>query len=441
MVISKEDAPVKVLAHKAKAAAAAMASTPDNMRISALANIACQIRKNKQEILQANQKDVAAAKDLVKNGAISQSMADRLHMDEFKLEAVCTGIEQIAALGDPVGKVDLARELDHDLQLFRITCPIGVVGVIFEARPDALPQIAALCLRSANAVILKGGAEAENSNRALFACIKKAATESGLPGDALVLLSSRSEVAELLQAHQYVDLIIPRGSSALVKHIQENTDIPVLGHAEGICHIYVDEAADLDKANRIICDAKAQYPAACNSVETVLVHKNVAAAFLPILAGSLSKLHVKIRCDSKTAKHLNPNFTFELMSPEQWSTEYGDLVLAIKTVDDLDEAIAHINEHGSNHTEAMITENLPSFDKFFAQVNSAGIFLNASTRFADGFRYGFGAEVGISTGKMHPRGPVGIEGLVTYKYKLVGKGQIVADYVGKDAKAFLHKNI
>jgi glutamate-5-semialdehyde dehydrogenase len=203
----------------------------------------------------------------------------------------------------------------------------------------------------------------------------------------------------------------------------------------------VDEAADLDKANKIICDAKAQYPAACNSVETVLVHQNIAAQFLPTLADSLSKLNVKIRCDDQTAKHLAPDFACEILSPDQWSTEYGDLILSIKTVNDLDEAIAHINTHGSNHTEAMITEDLPSFDKFFAQVNSAGIFLNASTRFADGFRYGFGAEVGISTSKMHPRGPVGIEGLVTYKYKLLGKGQIVADYVGKNAKAFLHKNI
>jgi glutamate-5-semialdehyde dehydrogenase len=264
---------------------------------------------------------------------------------------------------------------------------------------------------------------------------------AGLPGDCMVLLESRADVNELLKADQFVDLVIPRGSNSLVRFIQDNTRIPVLGHAEGICHVYVDQSANLDKAVSIICDAKVQYPSACNAVETILVHESIAAELMPKLAKQLAERKVSLRCDSESLKLAGTNKSATLATDEDWGTEYGDLILAIKVVKDLNQAIEHINQFGSGHTETMVGENEQTFDKFFAQVNSAGVFLNASTRFADGFRYGFGAEVGISTAKQHPRGPVGIEGLVTYKYKLIGDGHIVADYVGSDAKQFTHRDL
>jgi glutamate-5-semialdehyde dehydrogenase len=322
--------------------------------------------------------------------------------------------------------------------LQRVTCPIGLIGVIFEARPDALPQIASLCLKSGDGVILKGGAEAEHSNRILFQCLKKAAEKAGLPGECLVLLESRSDVNELLKAERFVDLVIPRGSNSLVRFIQDNTRIPVLGHAEGICHVYVDDSANIEKAVSIICDAKVQYPSACNAVETILVHETIAPKLMPLVAKALTERKVSMRGDSATTKLVGE---ISPATEEDWSTEYGDLIIAIKIVKDIDEAIEHINEYGSGHTDTMVGEDHKKFDKFFAQVNSAGVYLNASTRFADGFRYGFGAEVGISTAKQHPRGPVGIEGLVTYKYKLIGDGHIVADYVGSKAKQFSHRDL
>ena len=341
-------------------------------------------------------------------------------------------------MSDPIGRVTLATELDEDLTLYRVTCPIGVIGVIFESRPDALVQISSLCLKSGNAVLLKGGSEAENSNRALFRAIHSSAVEQGIPAEAMALLESREDVNALLGADGFVDLIVPRGSNDLVRFIQQNTGIPVIGHAEGICHIYVDRDGDLEKAVRIIFDAKVEYPAACNAVETVLVHRDVAASLLPRVAESLQSRGVELRCDERSIQYVADA---KPSNVSDWSTEYCDLILSIKVVDSLDEAIQHINLHGSNHTDAIVTEKDAAWERFFAGVSSAGVYLNASTRFADGYRYGFGAEVGISTGKLHPRGPVGLEGLVTYKYKLVGDGHTANMYSASGGRKFTHRKL
>ena len=425
-------------ARKAKAASAVLARTTTKEKDLALITIARSLREKAGEILAANRKDLDIARPFVEGGQMADSLYRRLKLDEAKLADIIVGIEQVAALEDPIGKVTYAVELDEGLRLYRVNCPIGVVGVVFESRPDALTQIASLCLKSGNGVLLKGGREAEHSNRALFEVIQSAAASAGLPPEAMVLLESREDVRSMLSAEGFVDLIIPRGSNALVRFVQENTAIPVLGHAEGICHIYVDRAADLAKALAIAIDAKVQYPAVCNAVETLLVHRDVAAAFLPDVISRLQKLGVEVRLDRRAIEQFSID-GIVTATEEDWSTEYCDLILSIKVVDSIDEAISHINTYGSRHTDAMITEDAAAFDRFFAEVDSAGVYLNASTRFADGYRYGFGAEVGISTGKLHPRGPVGLEGLVTYKYKLVGEGQTVTSYSGDKARRLTHR--
>jgi len=312
-----------------------------------------------------------------------------------------------------------------------------VIGVIFESRPDALVQIASLCIKSGNAVLLKGGREAKASNRALFDTIVEAVSAAGVPSDALALFEEREDVDALLAADGLVDLIVPRGSNALVRSIQERTSIPVLGHAEGLCHVYVDESADLDKALGIVVDAKTSYPSACNSVETLLVHEGVAEAFLPRVVDALSPMGVELRGD-EIARRIAP---LTPTSAEDWDTEYCDLVLSVHVVESLDEAVDFINTHGSAHTDAIVTDDDAAWERFFAEVDAAGVYRNASTRFADGYRYGFGAELGISTGKLHPRGPVGLAGLVTYKYKLVGDGHVSTDYTGPRARRFSHRNL
>jgi glutamate-5-semialdehyde dehydrogenase len=428
------------LARKAKSASGVLARRTTEEKNRALERIAERLGERSAEILAANRLDLEAARPQVESGELAYALFRRLKLDEAKLADILAGLKQVAALEDPVGKITLATELDEGLHLYRVNCPLGVIGVIFESRPDALVQIAALCLKSGNSVLLKGGREAEHSNRALFAAIQSAAVEAGLPADALALLESREDVNALLEADGLVDLIIPRGSNSLVRFVQENTNIPVLGHAEGICHIYVDSAADLQKALAITVDAKVSYPAACNAVETLLVHERVARRFLPPVIDALQQAGVEVRCDEPLVNQLHLE-GLSAATDEDWRTEYSDLILSVKAVASLDEAIAHINEYGSHHTDSIITEDAAAFDQFFAGVNSAGVYCNASPRFADGFRYGFGAEVGISTGSLHPRGPVGLEGLVTYKYKLVGEGHIVADYSGRDAKPFTHKRI
>lgn len=425
-------------AQKAKTASAQLARLASAEKNRALAAIADAIEANAETIFAANGRDLERARRLVEAGEMAEALYRRLKLDEAKLRDMVAGVRQVTALNDPVGEITYAMELDEGLRLYRVSCPIGVVGIIFESRPDALVQITALCFKSGNAVLLKGGREAEHSNRALFEIIRAAAGDAGLPVDAMALLERREDVGEMLKAEGSVDLIIPRGSNALVRFVQENTSIPVLGHADGLCHIYVDRAADLEKAKAITMDAKLSYPAACNAVETLLVHAAVADDFLPGVVKALAESGVAVRGDAASRTIAGGEKVAEATEAD-WRTEYCDLILAVKVMSSLDEAIAHINTYGSRHTEAIISEDAAAFERFFAEVDAAGVYWNASTRFADGFRYGFGAEVGISTAKLHPRGPVGLEGLVTYKYKLVGAGHTVSDYTGPHARQFIHR--
>jgi len=427
-------------AQKAKAASARLAGLTTDVKNRGLIQIAHALESHAREILAANHRDLDAARPLVEAGEMPEALFRRLKLDRAKLHDMVAGVRQVVALDDPVGEITYAMELDQNLQLYRVNCPLGVVGVIFESRPDVLVQITALCFKSGNAVLLKGGREAEHTNRALFEIIQTATVNADWPAEAMVLLERREDVNEMLAADGYVDLIIPRGSNALVRFVQENTNIPVLGHADGLCHLYVDRMADLEKAFVITEDAKLGYPAACNAVETLLVHQDVAREFLPGIVNMLDANGVEVRADERSRAALNnPNVTDA--TELDWRTEYCDLILSIKVVDSLDEAIAHINTYGSRHTEAIITEDAAAFERFFAEVDAAGVYWNASTRFADGFRYGFGAEVGISTAKLHPRGPVGLEGLVSYKYKLIGAGHTAITYSGPDAKKFTHRRI
>ncbi len=396
-----------------------MASAKVETRNRALENIITGLHNNKEAIFEANKKDIENADGL----GVTEAVKKRLRFDEHKLNDVCEGIRQLIGLEDPVGKITINRELDEGLVLKRVSCPIGVIGVIFEARPDALVQISSLCIKSGNCAVLKGGKETANTNKILFEIIKEAAKEAGLPEKALLQAESHSEIDELLSCDKYVDLLIPRGSNAFVSYIMNNTKIPVMGHADGICHIYVDEAADFDKAVKVIVDAKTQYTAACNAVETLLVNRKIAGEFLPKMDKALKECGVKLYGTGEVASIIGVNEV-----EEQEFKEYLDLAASVKLVDDVYEAVAHINRFGSHHTDSILTENDEVAEIFMQLVDSAGVYRNCSTRFADGFRYGFGAEVGISTGKIHARGPVGLEGLVTYKYRLTGNGHIVDDY-------------
>ena len=408
-----------------------LAASSIDTRNKALELIAENLKAHKDEIFCENKRDLEEAE---KNG-ISPAVVKRLKFDEGKLSDVLSGIEQLIGLEDPLEKVSLARELDEGLTLYRISCPIGVIGVIFEARPDALVQISTLCIKSGNCAILKGGKETTFTNRILFRYIHESVVEAGLPKNCLLQAEQHNEIDELLSCHDSVDLLIPRGSNAFVQYIMNNTKIPVMGHADGICHIYVDAEADQDKAIPIIVDAKTQYTAACNAVETLLVNRTIAKEFLPKMAAALKENGVRLRGTEEVSRFIE----VETIGEEEFG-EYLDLIVSVKLVEDMDEAIAHINRFGSHHTDCIITENAEQANKFMQMVDSAGVYQNCSTRFADGFRYGFGAEVGISTGKIHARGPVGLEGLVTYKYKLFGNGHIVGDYAsGK--KQFHHRNL
>ena len=421
-------------AQLAKEASLKLANLSTETKNKALAAVAEAIKKNSKLILDANRKDVEEAK---KNN-MKEVLLKRLILNEYRINEIAEEIKSVAKLENPVGKVISQVELDKDLMLYQVTCPIGVIGAIFESRPDAVPQISSLCLKSGNAVILKGGSEAKNSNKVLVDIISKTAEKNGIPKGAIQLIETREEVSQMLKLSDYINLIIPRGSSAFVKYVQENTKIPVLGHSEGICHVYVDKEADIKKAVDICFDAKCQYPAVCNAMETMLVHKGIAKKFLPLIAEKFRQANVEIRGDNETINILKG---IDKATEEDWKTEYNELIISIKIVNDLNEAIGHINKYGSKHTDAIVTENKKSAEIFMDLVDSASVMWNASTRFADGFRYGKGAEIGISTAKIHARGPVGLEGLVIYKYKLVGNGQIVKDYIGKNAKKFKHKVI
>ena len=410
------------IAKSAKEASLKIASVNEAIKNKALNAMADAIEANRDKIFEANKIDLALAEPLVSSGEISKSVYNRLKLDENKMRDMIAGVREIAKLTDPVNKKLFVRELDEDLTLYKVSCPIGVLGIIFEARPDVISQISSLAIKSSNAVILKGGKETTNTNREILSVINSALAQvEGFPKNVVQQVFSRDDVAEMLKCDGYINLIIPRGGNSLVKFIKENTKIPVLGHADGICHIFVDESADLATAQKIIIDAKTQYPSACNSVETLLIHEKFAKK--DELLASLQLEEIKL-----------------VSNPESWAFEYGDKVLSFKTVANLGEAVEHINKYGSGHTDCIVTKDVNNAEIFMNNVDSAGVYFNASTRFADGFRYGFGAEVGISTNKTHARGPVGLEGLTIYKYKLIGKGHIVADYV-EGRKQFHHKDL
>ena len=412
---------------KMKLASPLLSASSLETRNKALALIRESLNAHKEEIFEANRKDLALAEET----GVPAPVKKRLKFDEAKLSDVTEELTGLMALPDPLRNITLARELDQGLTLYRVTCPIGVIGVIFEARPDALVQISSLCLKSGNCAILKGGKETTWTNRVLFSLIHQAAIDAGLPENCLLQAEQHNEIDELLECHDTVDLLIPRGSNAFVQYIMNHTNIPVLGHADGVCHIYVDKEYDKETAIPLIVDAKTQYPAACNAVETVLIHRDVAKDLLPDLAKALKDAGVKLR----GTEEVNEITPVEIIpESESFHHEYVDLIIALKIVGGVDEAINHINTYGSHHTDCIITENEETARRFMTLVDSAGVYQNASTRFADGFRYGFGAEVGISTSKIHARGPVGLEGLVSYKYKLLGHGQIVGDYASGKKK-------
>ncbi len=405
------------IAQNAKTACLDMAEVTTDVKNNALLAIADELEKHAKEIFEANKIDLEQARDIV-----SPSVFNRLKLDENKMRDMIQGIRDVVNLPEPIGKTLLARQLDDDLNLYKISCPIGVLGIIFEARPDVIAQISSLAIKSSNTVILKGGKESINTNKTILSIINNALEQvKDFPKNVVQQVFTHEEVAEMLECDKYIDLIIPRGSNKLVKYIKENTKIPVLGHADGICHIFLDKNADFEKAKNIIIDSKTQYPSACNAVETLLIHKNFEQT--EELLKSLENAGITL-----------------ISNPETWAFEHGDKTLAYKIVENIEEAITHINTYGSGHTDCIITEDEENAEKFMQKVDSAGVYHNVSTRFADGFRYGFGAEVGISTNKTHARGPVGLEGLTIYKYKLIGNGHIVKDYV-EGKKQFNHKDL
>lgn len=405
------------IAKQAKNASLEMAELTTEVKNKALLKIADALEENKSQIFEANKTDLEQTKD-----SVSPSVFNRLKLDENKMRDMIQGIRDVVKLEDPIGKTLLARQLDEGLNLYKVSCPIGVIGIIFEARPDVIAQISSLAIKSSNAVILKGGKESINTNKTILGIINSVLDSiKEFPKNALSQVFTHDDVAQMLKCDASIDLIIPRGGNKLVKFIKENTKIPVLGHADGICHIFTDESADFETAKKVIIDAKTQYPSACNAVETLLIHKNFN------------------KKDELLKELENAEITL-VSNPDTWAFEHGDKTLAYKVVTNIDEAINHINTYGSGHTDCIITKNEQNAQKFMQKVDSAGVYQNVSTRFADGFRYGFGAEVGISTNKTHARGPVGLEGLTIYKYKLIGNGHIVKDYVD-GTKHFNHKDL
>ncbi|KAI8893419.1 Aldehyde/histidinol dehydrogenase [Globomyces pollinis-pini] len=419
------------LAKQSKIASLTTQSIGNNEKSLALQSIHQLLAERKDIIIKENQKDLSDAK-----GGISQQLYKRLDLQN-KFDSLLQGVLDVNSLDDPTAKVTLAKQLDDDLELYRVTCPVGVLLIIFEARPEVVVQISCLAIKSGNAVILKGGKEAAHSNKILFETIQEALlkSNSGIPANAVQLVTSRDEIATLLSQDKYVDLVIPRGSNQLVRYVQENTRIPVLGHADGICSVYVDESADITKAMKVVVDGKINYPAACNATEKLLIHKSLVSTHLNQIVNSLLEKKVTIRAEDQLFEKLSSSFPSAVQSNQinlavegDFETEFLDLEIAIKTVDSLMDAIEHINTFGSHHTDCIVTENEKNAKLFMSLVDSAGVYWNASTRFADGFRYGFGAEIGVSTNKTHARGPVGLEGLLIYKYRLYGNGHCVGEY-------------
>lgn len=434
--IDTSQVPVAEMAKRARASSRLVARLSNDSRNEILMAAAGAIEGGAQRILDANERDCRAAESLVASGKMSAAMFARLRVTAKGIEEMAARVRDVARLPDPLGRKLAATELDDKLVLYKETCPLGVVGIVFESRPDVVPQVASLALKSGNALILKGGAEAAHTNETLVElwrrCLEGFSSDYA---DVVQLLHTRADVMELLTLERGVDLIIPRGSKEFVEFVARNSRVPVLGHGEGICHVYVDSAADVEKAIRITLDSKTQYPAACNTAETLLVHQGIAERFLPRAVAELKAAGVEVRGCSKTVALLEKKINSA--AEADWATEYSDLILSVKVVSGFDEAIAHIQRYGSGHTEAIVTEDVEAARRFMEEIDAAGVFHNASTRFADGYRYGLGAELGISTGKLHARGPVGLEGLTTYKYKLFGDGHIVAEY-SRGARRFKH---
>ena len=443
------------LAAAAKKASHALQSVSESAKDEALRAIHKSLLEDKEAILEANRLDISNAEKLVQNGSMSSALFKRLDLSSAsKFESLLSGVLDVILLPDPTGKITLASKLDDGLELYRVSCPVGVLLVIFEARPEVVVQIAALAIKSGNAVILKGGKEASASNAALFKCIQRGLESlqqhngsDYISADAVQLVSTRDEVSALLQLDKYIDLVIPRGSNQLVKHVQSSTRIPVLGHADGICSMFLHKDADLHKSIPVIVDSKTNYPAACNALETLLVHEPCLGSFLPSVAASLVAAGVQLRCDGQCMAVLGKTNAADIAAGNivpsnlsDYDTEFLDLVIAVKSVASLQAAVEHINLHGSHHTDGILTQDEQAAKQFMQQVDSAGVYWNASTRFADGFRYGFGAEIGVSTNKTHARGPVGLEGLVIYKYRLYGTGQIVSEY-NNGKKSYHRANI
>ena len=417
----------------AKEAAIQLAAVKTDAKNQALEKIARALEARKEEIVAANRADLERSE----KERLAAPLLKRLRFDGGKITEACDGVRSLIALSDPVGTTLSATELDAGLELFRVSCPIGVIGVIFESRPDALVQISALCLKSGNALLLKGGSEAAETNRILAEIITEASVDAGIPQGWLALLETRADVAEMLAMDAYLDLIIPRGSNEFVKHIMDNTNVPVLGHADGICHVYVDRGADLEMAQRICVDSKCQYVAVCNAAETILVHQDMAATFLPPMKKALEEKGVEIRGCPKTREIIDVAAAAEV----DWATEYLDYIVSVQVVENMEAAMAHINRYGSGHTDVIVSPDRARGIRFMDYVDSGDVFYNCSSRFSDGFRYGLGAEVGISTNKIHARGPVGLEGLMIYQWRMMGSGQIVADYAGDNAKPFTHRKL
>ena len=414
----------------AKAATVSMSVLPTEVKNRALSMMADALDSNRAFVIQENQKDLEDVR-----GKIPGSMFKRLMVDDGKIDDMVKGIRSVMSLDDPVGETMSAIDLDDGLTLYQIRCPVGMLGVVFESRPDVVPQIMSLCLKSGNCVAFKGGSEAHRTIKAIFDTLTHAVADVGNTKSGFVLLESREDFREILDMDEYIDLLIPRGSNSFVRYVQENTRIPVLGHAAGICHVYIDSECDMDMALSVAMDSKIQYPAVCNAVENILVDSKIAEVFLPKLISSMRENGVEVRGDERVLKII-PDVN--RATDEDWYEEYDDLIISIKVVDGLEEAIDFINSHSSHHTDAIITSNVQKASVFAKMVDSADVFVNASTRFADGYRFGKGAEVGISTNKIHARGPMGMEGLMIYKYVLIGNGQVVKDYVGKDARPFKH---
>ncbi|HWO29936.1 MAG TPA: glutamate-5-semialdehyde dehydrogenase [Candidatus Acidoferrum sp.] len=431
-------ADVSSLVRSARQASRKLALLSNETRKASLLAMADALEGNSDRILGANARDCAAAENLVSSGEMTPALFSRLRIKQSGVAEMAARVREVANLPDPLGKRLAATELDQGLILHKESCPLGVIAVVFESRPDVVPQVASLALKSGNALLLKGGSEAANSNESIVAVWRETLCRfPDIPRESIHLLQSRSDVMELLHLQGEVDLLIPRGSKEFVACMEQNSRIPVLGHGEGICHVFVDRAADLNTAVSVTLDSKVQYPAACNSAETLLVHQDIAAAFLPRVVAELETAGVEIRgCPRVLA--LLPERRLIPAKEQDWSTEYSDLILSVKIVGSLAQGLEHIHRYGSKHTECIVTEDQAVAERFLQEVDAAGVFHNASTRFADGYRYGLGAEVGISNGKLHARGPMGIEGLTTYKYKLRGNGHVVAEY-SSGVRHFKHK--